>query len=183
LRVTARENRRLFELARQSDARKDEFLATLAHELRNPLTPIRNATYLLASIEPKVPQVVELQQMLSRHSEHLIRLVNELLELSRITQRKVELRLERIDLKTIVEAAVEAVRPLVADKHQELSVTTPNGKVELNADGVRLTQILTNLLHNAVKYSGPDGRIWFASEVEGDSIVFRVRDTGIGTSP
>lgn len=183
LRVTARENRRLFELARQSDARKDEFLATLAHELRNPLMPIRNATYLLAAIEPQVPQVIELQQMIGRHTEHLIRLVNELLDLSRITQRKIELRLERVDLQTIVDAAIEAVRPLVAEKRQELSVALPAGMVELHADGVRLTQVLTNLLHNAAKYTGPEGRIWLSAEVEGDSIVLRVRDTGIGIPP
>lgn len=183
LRITARDNRRLYELARESDARKDEFLATLAHELRNPLTPIRNATYLLAMIEHQDPRVVELQQMIGRHTEHLIRLVNDLLDLSRITQRKIELRHERVDLQAIVDGAVEAVRPLVREKRQDLQISVPADKLELNADGVRLTQVLTNLLHNAAKYTGNEGRIWLSVEAEGTSLVFRVRDTGIGIPP
>jgi signal transduction histidine kinase/CheY-like chemotaxis protein len=180
LRVTARDYRRLFELAKQADARKDEFLATLAHELRNPLMPIRNATFLLDRIELQEPRVVELHQMIGRHTEHLIRLVNDLLEISRITQRKVELRREQVDLQAIVDDAVEAVRPLLTEKRQNLSISLPQSKVFLHADSLRLTQVLTNLLHNAAKYTGKDGRIWLSAETNGEEVVLRVRDTGIG---
>jgi signal transduction histidine kinase/CheY-like chemotaxis protein len=183
LRVTARENRRLFELARQSDARKDEFLATLAHELRNPLMPIRNATYLLGEIEPPTKETVELQQTIERHTEHLIRLVNDLLDLSRITQRKIELRRERVDLQTILDDAVEVVRPLMNEKRQEFNLSLPSGNIELDGDGVRLTQVVTNLLHNAAKYTGREGRIWLAADLENGEAVIRIRDTGIGIPP
>jgi signal transduction histidine kinase/CheY-like chemotaxis protein len=183
LRVTARENRRLFELARQSDARKDEFLATLAHELRNPLMPIRNATYLLGEIEPPIPEVGELQQTIERHTEHLIRLVNDLLDLSRITQRKIELRRERVDLQSILDDAIEAVRPLMNEKRQEFQLALPGGNIELDADGVRLTQVVTNLMHNAAKYTGREGRIWLSADLENGDAVIRIRDTGIGIPP
>src|SRR5262245_51328504 len=168
LRIAARENRRMYELAREADARKDAFLATLAHELRNPLTPIRNAIYLLEREHVNHPRTMELQRMLNHHANHLTRLVNELLDISRITQRKIELRREPVELPTIVEGAVEVVQPLIAEKRQDLKVTLPEKKVVLNADGVRLTQVVTNLLHNAVKYTGNEGRVWLTIETEGE---------------
>jgi signal transduction histidine kinase len=183
LRIAARENRRMYELAREADARKDAFLATLAHELRNPLTPIRNAIYLLEREHPNDPRTIELQRMLAHHADHLTRLVSELLDISRITQRKIELRREHVELHTIVEAAVEVVRPLIAEKRQELQITLPEQTVTLSADGVRLTQVFTNLLHNAAKYTGNEGRIWLTAEVENEWLTFRVRDTGVGIPP
>jgi signal transduction histidine kinase/CheY-like chemotaxis protein len=183
LRITARQNRRLYDLAREADARKDAFLATLAHELRNPLAPIRNAVYLLQDGSGQAPRTTELHQLISRHVDQLVRLVNELLDVSRITQRKIELRRERIALGGIVKGAIEAVRPQLDEKRQRLEVSGPTGEVVLNADGMRLTQVFTNLLHNAVKYTGCEGRIWLTVEVEGNELVFQVRDTGIGIPP
>ncbi len=183
LRIAARENRRMYELAREADARKDAFLATLAHELRNPLTPIRNAIYLLEREHANEPRTMELQRMMAHHADHLTRLVNELLDISRITQRKIELRREPIELHTLVQGAVEVVRPLLAEKRQHLQIIVPEQKVYLDADGVRLTQVFTNLLHNAAKYTGNEGRVWLTAEVEGEQLDFRVRDTGIGIPP
>jgi signal transduction histidine kinase len=183
LRIAARENRRMYELAREADARKDAFLATLAHELRNPLTPICNAIYLLKREHADDPRTMELQRMMNHHANHLTRLVNELLDISRITQRKIELRREQVDLQTIVDSAVEVVHLLIAEKRQELQITLPEKRIYLNADSVRLTQIVTNLLHNAAKYTGRDGRIWLTAEAEKELLIFRVRDTGIGIPP
>jgi signal transduction histidine kinase/CheY-like chemotaxis protein len=183
LRITARQNRRLYDMARESDARKDAFLATLAHELRNPLAPIRNAVYLLEEGNGDEPRTTELHQLISRHVDQLVRLVNELLDVSRITRRKIELRRQPIALADILEGAIEAVRPQLTEKHQELEVNAPATDVLLDADGTRLTQVFTNLLHNAVKYTGNEGRIWLTSEVNGNELVFRVRDTGIGLLP
>jgi signal transduction histidine kinase/CheY-like chemotaxis protein len=183
LRLKARMNRRLYDAARQADARKDEFLATVAHELRNPLMPIRTAIYLLAQDPQQSPRTGELQQMLSRHTEHLIRLVNDLLDVSRITQGKIELRLERVHLLRVVDSAIEAVRPLIDEKRQELRVNLPEGTIVLEADGVRLTQVFTNLLHNAAKYTGKEGRIWLSADVADSQLVLRIRDTGVGIPP
>jgi CheY-like chemotaxis protein/nitrogen-specific signal transduction histidine kinase len=183
LRIAARENRRMYELAREADARKDAFLATLAHELRNPLTPIRNAIYLLEQQHPNDPRTMELQRMMSQHANHLTRLVNELLDISRITQRKIELRREQVELHAIVEGALEVVRPLITEKRQHLQLTLPEKNVYVNADGVRLTQVFTNLLHNAAKYTSNEGRLWLSVEVEGEQLTFRVRDTGVGIPP
>ncbi len=180
LRIAARENRRMYELAREADARKDAFLATLAHELRNPLTPIQNAIYLLEREHADDPRTVELQRMMAHHANHLTRLVNELLDISRITQRKIELRREQVELQSIVQRAVEVVRPLMDEKRQRLQMTVPDQKVFLNADGVRLTQVFTNLLHNAAKYTGNEGRVWLTAEIDGQWLIFRVRDTGVG---
>lgn len=179
LRIAALVNRRLYEAALESDSRKDEFLATVAHELRNPLMPIRTVIHLLENDQHPREQNPELYQMLSRHTEHLIRLVNDLLDVSRITQRKIALRREAIELHAVVNGAVEVVRPLIEEKRQSLSVDVPTG-VLLRADGVRLTQVFTNLLHNAAKYTGNEGRIWVSAEVHGNEVIFRVRDTGIG---
>ena len=183
LRITARDNAHLYQLARQADARKDEFLAALAHELRNPLQPIRSATFLLGGIPEQSPQVQGLQRTIANQTDHLIRLVNDLLDVSRITQGKIELRYERIALQTVIDAAVDVIRDSVAEKRQELHISLPPGVVHLRADGVRLTQIVTNLLHNASKYTGALGRIWLTAEVESHELVIRVRDTGIGIAP
>lgn len=183
LRMTARMNRRLYEAARLADMRKDEFLATVAHELRNPLMPIRTAIHLLGREEQPSPRNAELQGMLSRHTEHLIRLVDDLLDASRITQGKIELRPEVVRLGGVLEAAMEVVRPLIAEKRQDLFVNLPEQQVNLRADGVRLTQVFTNLLHNAAKYTSKDGRIWLTASVNGEKLVVRIRDTGIGIPP
>src|SRR5262245_16604536 len=183
LRLTASDNRRLYDQARLADARKTEFLASLAHELRNPLTPIQNATYLLESIDDRSPRVIELHQLIGRHTNHLIRLVNDLLDMSRITQGKFQLQCERVELRTIVAGAIDVVRPLIDAKRQTFDISLPARHVEVQADGVRLTQVLTNLLQNAAKYTPEEGRVWLSAEVDRDWLVIRVRDSGIGIAP
>jgi signal transduction histidine kinase/CheY-like chemotaxis protein len=183
LRITARDNRRLYELSHQADARKDEFLATLAHELRNPLMPIRNAVYLLERTEGRESRVEDLRDVIGRHTEHLIRLVNDLLDVSRITQRKIGLKFQQTELQMVIAGAVEVVRPLTTERRQELHVAMPDDPVKMHADPVRLTQVVTNLLHNAAKYTSNEGRIWLSVEVYGNQLVISVRDTGIGLAP
>jgi signal transduction histidine kinase/CheY-like chemotaxis protein len=180
LRLTAIENARLYRLAQQADARKDEFVAMLAHELRNPMAPLRNALYLLDAIGSHPPKVEELHRLIGTHVGQLCRLVDDLLDVSRITLGKIELQIERVELRKVVDSAVSAVRPLIDEKHHELHVKLPNEKVLIEADPIRMTQVLTNLLNNAAKYSEPSGRIWLSAEVEHDWVVLRVRDAGIG---
>ena len=182
LRVVAGDNRRLYELARRADSRKDEFLAMLAHELRNPMAPLRNALYLLDSIGPHERQVEQLHRMIGSQVAQLIRLVDDLLDVSRITLGKIDLQIEQVELGKIVDAAITSVRPLITDKRQDLRITLPSEKIYLQADAMRLTQVLTNLLNNAMKFTEPTGRIWFTAETSPDTLTMRIRDTGVGMS-
>ncbi|MBN8628709.1 MAG: response regulator [Planctomycetes bacterium] len=182
LRHTAMENARLYRHAREADARKDEFLAMLAHELRNPLTPLKNALYLLDACGPHEKEAAELHAMMSGQLEHLVRLVDDLLDVSRITQGKIELKWERVETGRLVEDVLQAVRPTLIERGHDLRLTLPEQNTYLQGDRVRLTQIFINLLNNAVKYTPPSGRIWFSVETGGDELIFRVRDTGIGLS-
>ena len=183
LRITARENARLYRVARQADTRKDEFLAALAHEIRNPLQPIRSAAFVLSRMPAQSPEAQDLERTIVQQTDHLIRLVNDLLDVSRITQGKIELQFERVTLQSIIKAAVEVVQDLKDEKRQDLHIALPRKRVHLHGDGVRLTQIVTNLLHNACKYTGPLGRVWLAAEADGHELTIRVRDTGIGIAP
>jgi signal transduction histidine kinase/ActR/RegA family two-component response regulator len=183
LRVAARYHACLARQAREADARKDEFLATLSHELRNPLAPIRFALYQLEHIEANNPRATQLRQLIDSQMEYLVRLVNDLLDVSRITRGKVELQLERAKLSSIVDAALNLVRPMLEDKEHNLQVTLPPAEVYLKVDAMRLTQVLSNLLHNAAKYTENRGRIWLNVQTEDEQVVIRVRDTGIGISP
>jgi signal transduction histidine kinase/CheY-like chemotaxis protein len=180
LRVVAAENRRLYEIARQADSRKDEFLAMLAHELRNPMAPLRNALYLLEAIGPHERQVEQLHRMIGSQVSQLIRLVDDLLDVSRFTLGKIDLQIETVELGKVVDAAISAVRPLINEKRQDLRITLPDEKIYLQADSTRLTQVLTNLLNNAMKFTEPTGRIWFTAEATPGMLTLRVRDTGIG---
>jgi len=180
LRAMALYNAKLYRMARQADTRKDEFLATLAHELRNPLAPIRNALYLLDALEPGDSNAVQLRGVISNQVEHLIRLVNDLLDVSRITQGKVELRIEHVSLSTVVNTALDMVRPMVQEKEHHIEVSIPQSPIIFDADQVRLTQVLANLLNNAVKYTDPGGRIWLTADVDSGIATIRVRDSGIG---
>ena len=162
----------------EGDRRKDEFLATLAHELRNPLAPIRNAVHILrltgGAGEPPI------YEMMERQIGHMVRLVDDLLEVSRITRGKIELRRDRTALADIVRTAVETVRPLLETCGHELVIETPGEPLELEADAVRLAQVFANLLHNAAKYTNPGGRIVVHAERQGDWAVVTVQDNGIG---
>jgi len=165
---------------REIDRRKDEFLATLAHELRNPLAPIRQA----ASIA-KAPTASEAQKrwshdVISRQVEHMSRLLDDLLDISRITRGTLELRTELTELRAIIDAAVETARPTIDAKEHELSIDLPPEPVHLAADPLRLAQVLANLLTNAAKYTNPRGYIRISGRRHEDRVVISVLDTGIG---
>jgi PAS domain S-box-containing protein len=168
---------------RAADRRKDEFLATLAHELRNPLAPIRNAAQILAS--PKLDEAALhwSRQVIQRQVTHMAWLLDDLLDVARITQGKLELRRERITLGAVIETAVEAARPLIDGKRHVLAVELPAPDVEIDADPLRLAQVISNLLTNAAKYTDPGGRIAVLARVAPPNLVVTVRDTGIGISP
>lgn len=180
LRHTAAEYAQMYQQSRESERRKDEFLAMLAHELRNPLTPMRNALYLLEAVGPHEPKTEEMHRMIGAQVEHLMRLVDDLLDVARITQGKISLKSELVEAATIAEAALAATRPVIDEKNHEILVRLPTTKVYLSADRIRLVQSLINLLNNATKYTDPSGRIWLVVEATADEIMFRVRDTGTG---
>ncbi|MFL6232158.1 MAG: ATP-binding protein [Thermoanaerobaculia bacterium] len=166
-----------------ADRRKDQFLAMLAHELRNPLAPIRNAVELMRQVETIDPTFQPSREMVERQVKHLGRLVDDLLDVSRITQGSIRLRKEVVDLGTIVQRAVEGNRPLIESRAHTLSLGLPAEPVRLEADATRLEQVISNLLNNAAKYTMPGGHIWVTAAREGEEAVVRVRDTGIGIPP
>ena len=174
------ELRRLNAELREADRRKDEFLATLAHELRNPLAPIRNAVQILKADGRPEAELAWSRDMIERQVRQMVRLVDDLLDVSRITPGKLELRRQRIDLAEVLDAAVETSRPLIDAGHHELTVALPAGPVDLEADPTRLAQVFSNLLNNAAKYTEPGGHIWLTAERDGGEVVVSVRDTGIG---
>ncbi len=177
------ENTQLYQALREADRRKDEFLATLAHELRNPLAPIRNALQILKMPRVDAQTVERSRDMMERQVHHLVRLVDDLLDVSRVMRGKIELRKERVELATVVARAVETVQPLVDAQGHQLSVRLPSDSLPIDADPVRLAQVVGNLLTNAAKYTEPNGRIGLTAEREGDLAVLRVRDNGIGIAP
>jgi PAS domain S-box-containing protein len=160
--------------------RKDEFLAMLAHELRNPLAPLSNAVQVLRRGGGDGDSVQSASEMLERQVKQMTRLVDDLLDMSRITSGKIELRKERVELAPIVEQAVEAARGLYASMNHELTVTAPAQPVHLEADPARLAQVLGNLLSNAAKFTDKGGHVWLTVERDGAQAAIRVRDTGIG---
>ncbi len=168
------------EALRQADHRKDEFLALLGHELRNPLAVIYNGVQILSLNDVKDADVVDIRLMMEKQVGHLTRLVDDLLDVSRITQGKIRLRKERVELATAVKNSIEAVRPLVDRHGHNLTVSLPPHTMNLEADPTRLEQVLLNLLNNAAKYTEPGGRIVLSVEETNGEAVIRVRDTGIG---
>jgi signal transduction histidine kinase/response regulator RpfG family c-di-GMP phosphodiesterase len=168
---------------REASRRKDEFLAVLGHELRNPLAPIRNALHILRRREVPAETREKAQAMAERQTRHMARLVDDLLDLSRITRGKIKLQKEAVDLAALAGRVVEAMGPLVREHRHDLQAEYPPGPLVLEADPVRLEQILTNLLSNAVKYTDPGGRISLWVGEEDGEAVLRVRDTGIGIAP
>ena len=163
---------------READLRKDEFLATLSHELRNPLAPLRNGLQLMRLKGDRPNPVV--RDIMERQLNHLVRLVDDLLEVSRITRGLLELRRERVDLATIVRNAVETSQPLVQAGEHRLDVSLPGEALWLEGDPVRLTQVLGNLLNNAAKYTDDGGTIALSAGRVGDTAVISVRDNGLG---
>ena len=167
-------------VAEQSDVdrHKNEFLATVAHELRNALAPIRNMLYVLRLTHDDA--VAPATTMMERQVNQMGRLIDDLLDLSRMSRGALELRLERVDLALIVQQVVEAARPMTLRSRQQLTWRVPSGPLYVNADSRRLAQVLDNLLSNASKFTDTGGRIHLGFEREGDQAVIRVQDTGIG---
>jgi two-component system CheB/CheR fusion protein len=171
--------RRAEELA-DADRRKDEFLAMLAHELRNPLAPIRNAVHIMKLVAPADANLERARDVIDRQVQHLARLVDDLLDVSRITRGKIRLHREPVELAATLSRAVETSRPLLDARRHRLTVTLPPEPVLVEGDATRLAQVLANLLNNAAKYTGEDGAIGVRVEREGDEAVVRVRDNGSG---
>jgi signal transduction histidine kinase len=163
----------------EADRRKDEFLATLAHELRNPLSPIRNGLDILRA-SPTAPNAEEIRDMMDRQLSHLVRLVDDLLDVSRVSQGKVELRKEQIAVSELIKTAVEASEPLISAGRHELILDPPNAEVWLDADLTRLSQVVSNLLNNAAKYTPEGGRIVLSARRERNEVLISVSDNGIG---
>jgi PAS domain S-box-containing protein len=174
------EQKRAAEALREADRRKDEFLATLAHELRNPLAPIRNAIQVLIAKGPPDSELKWCRDVIDRQVQHMARLLEDLLDVSRITHDKLELRNEYIELSAPVRNAVETSRPSIDRREQRLTLTLPPEPVYLDADPVRLAQVFSNLLNNASKFSEPGGHIEFTCERQGTDVVVSVKDDGIG---
>ena len=168
---------------REQDRRKDEFLATLSHELRNPLAPIRTAAQILGAANLQPEQLQSARSVIQRQVRHMALLLDDLLDIARITQGKLLLKKARVTLTSIVDTAVEAARPLLDEKRQRLSVSLPSGPLWLEADPLRLSQILANLLTNAAKYSNAGGHIEIFSSVDICELCLTIRDEGIGIPP
>jgi signal transduction histidine kinase len=175
------ERRRAEERLRDTDRRKDEFLATLAHELRNPLAPIRNALRLLQVGDRA--SAADAMYIMERQLRQLVRLIDDLLDVSRITRGRLEMRKRRVLMQAILDDAIETARPAIDDAGQHLLVDLPAGEQYIDADPERLAQVFSNLLNNASKYSELDGRIRLKAVVEGDVVRVTVNDEGIGIPP
>jgi signal transduction histidine kinase len=171
------------EALRAADRRKDEFLATLAHELRNPLAPIRNALYIMQTARNDPEVTANARAIIERQLHQMVRLVDDLLDVSRITTGKLALRRERVELRSVAQNAIEAVEPMFHARGHVLKVAMPPAGVYINADPTRLAQVFLNLLNNAAKFTDPGGRIDFRVAVEGGELVASVRDNGIGVAP
>jgi signal transduction histidine kinase/PleD family two-component response regulator len=168
------------EALKEADRRKDEFLATLAHELRNPLAPIRNALQIMRLARNDGAVVEEARSMMERQLGQMVRLIDDLLDVSRITRGKLGLRKEHIELGSIINNAVDSARPLIEEAGHELTMSLPPQPIFLEADPVRLAQVFSNLLNNAAKYMDRGGHIWLAIERNGNKVAVKVRDSGIG---
>ena len=176
------ERRRMEQALRDADRRKDEFLATLAHELRNPLAPLRNALNLFKRLGGEGPDGEKLRAMMERQVNHLVRLVDDLLEVSRITRGNIELKKERTDLATVIDNAVEISHPLIKGNGHTLTISVTPGEFFVDGDPTRLTQVFANLLNNSAKYSGYGGHIEVSANKQGGEVVISVRDKGVGIS-
>jgi CheY-like chemotaxis protein/two-component sensor histidine kinase len=181
--VIAIENANLLAMLKDGDRHKDEFLAMLAHELRNPLAPIRNAAEILKVEAPPNGNLRRATTVIERQIDQMNRLIDDLLDVSRITRGKIELRKEHVDLASVVNHAVDASAPLIERGGHRLHVTLPAEPVYFAADPARLSQVLANLLNNAAKYTNQGGTIELSASRDGDSVVLRVRDNGIGIPP
>jgi PAS domain S-box-containing protein len=168
------------EQLRQADRRKDEFLATLAHELRNPLAPLWHGLGLLQLAGDDRATAEKAQAMMERQLAQMVRLIDDLLDVSRITRGKLELRRERVELASVIQSAVEGSRPLIEASGHELTIGLPSEPIWLDADPTRLAEVFANLLTNAAKYTDGGGHVWLTAERSSGEVIVTVRDTGIG---
>lgn len=165
---------------RQADARKDEFLATLAHELRNPLAPIRTGLQILQATGELKGPAAHSRDMMERQVTHMVRLIDDLMDVSRITRGKVQLMRERLDFRQVLENALETSRPLIEAARHEFVISLPAEPLPLDGDPTRLAQIVSNLLNNAAKYTPDGGAISLSALIDLDTMVVRVSDNGVG---
>ena len=177
------ERKRLEEALKDADRRKDEFLAVLAHELRNPLAPIRNVLQILRVKAPEDAELLWARDVIGRQVDQLTRLVDDLLDVSRISRGKIKLQLSPLDLSTVIAGAVETSRPLIDARLHRLTLQLPEKAVWVQGDLVRLTQVVANLLNNAAKYQDVSGYIGVTVEREDSEAVIRVKDKGVGIAP
>ena len=177
------ENLDLIDALRDADQRKDRFLATLAHELRNPLTPIVNAVAMLDRVAASHSGVARAKATIDRQSSQLVRLIDDLMDVSRVTQDRLELRREVVLLRDVFELAFEAIRPVLIERNLHLTVNMPDESIGLFVDPARLAQALTNILSNAVKYTDPNGDVTVTVHNTDDAVRIEVSDTGIGIPP
>ena len=174
------ENAKLYNQLQESDRRKDEFLATLAHELRNPLAPIRNGLQILELAGDQRETLDDVRQMMVRQIGQMVRLVDDLLDISRISRGKIELHLQRLEVKAVIQLALETSRPLIDEAQHTLTISMPAQALYVTADLTRLAQVVSNLLNNSAKYTPEGGHIWLTVQEEEDQLAIRVRDNGIG---
>ena len=178
--AVALDNCLLYARIHEADRRKNEFLAMLAHELRNPLAPVRNAVQILRMPNQQPAKLDWGLDVIERQTLQLVRLVDDLLDVARITQGRISLKLEPVNVTEVMGAALEMSRPLIDARGHELAVTMPSTPLQVHGDYSRIAQILANLLNNAAKYTEPRGRIAMSAAEEDGDVVFRVRDSGIG---
>jgi two-component system CheB/CheR fusion protein len=181
------ERLRALDSLKEADRRKDEFLATLAHELRNPLAPIRNAVEIMRLVPNNPTTIARARDVMDRQGQQLSRIVEDLIDITRIVEKKIELRKEWVALSAVVEMALETCRSRIEGRRQKLTVTLPPQPIYLHADPARISQVLINLVDNAGKYTQPGGEIWLTAEIAADesagqtkALIVRVRDTGMG---
>ena len=181
--ATALDNALLVRRIQDEDQRKDEFLAMLAHELRNPLAPISNAVHILRVSEGDVAKLAWARELIARQLKQLVRLVDDLLDVSRITRGKIELKVETIDVPQVISAAIETSRPNIDAQRHALSLQLPAEPLHVKGDFARVAQILSNVVNNAAKYTPTGGRISLSAVRDGHEVVFRIRDSGVGIPP
>jgi signal transduction histidine kinase len=182
LATEVRERTRAEAQLKEAVVKRDEFLAMLSHELRNPLSPLRNAAHMLMQGETQDPKIIWSRGVIERQLKHMIRLVDDLLDVSRIARGKIVVVSERVAVGDVIAAAVETVQPLLEQKGQQLTVEATDPALRVRGDPVRLAQVVGNLLHNAAKYTGEGGRISLSARSKDGSAEISVRDSGIGIS-
>jgi signal transduction histidine kinase len=180
--VDISDRKRAEDALKKADRSKNEFLATLAHELRNPLAPIRAAVKILQLQSRPTPESRSALDVIERQTRQMTRLIDDLLDIARITSNKMELRREQIELSAVLDAAVETSRPLIEQRGHKLMVKAPSAPIHIDGDVVRLAQVISNLLNNAAKYTERGGRIWLTAARKGNEALIKVRDTGMGIS-